>query len=432
MRPGAWVGGSRPRVWSWDTRIVVTLAGLAVVGWYLAAHPALDESVRSFALGTDFRAYYTAGQMLLGGVSAGFYDLGVQYRWQRSFAPELGDPKYLLAYLYPPFAALPFAALARLPLASAYAVWISIELAQAVIIMQLLGRIARWPIGGLHRGALIGSALFLPLGIAVLQGQLSLVLTIGLLASWWALGKGREGRGGIWLGCLLIKPQLLLLPTLVLLAHRRWRALGGLTAASLGALLVSAVIVGPGGLLGYLRLLLAIPSWGDAYGVHPRAMFTWRGSLDRLLATDGSALVDLGWAHGATAAVAAVWWIWRGQWSPASPHFDLQWAALVLATLFTSPHGNSHDLSLLLVPGTLAIRYLQSSQSATRLRAGWSVGYVALIIVVDAALLRDPGRAADLVVGLTGVALAAIGVAASRWHAVPRLSSGSKIGGSRS
>src|SRR5919199_1371655 len=94
-----------------DSAAPVRLAGvfllwLVVFAAFLRAQTE-DSGIRSHVLGLDFRAYYTAGRMVLGGVKADFYALPTQYLWQRGFAPEVPDPSRLLPFLNPPFVAAP-------------------------------------------------------------------------------------------------------------------------------------------------------------------------------------------------------------------------------------------------------------------------------------------------------------------------------------
>jgi hypothetical protein len=95
-------------------------------------------------------------------------------------------------------------------------------------------------------------------------------------------------------------------------------------------------------------------------------MHTWRGFLHLHLGTDDVVQVQMWWLLGVLAALGLLLWGWRGLWRASSPRFDLQWALLVGVALFTAPHANFHDLSLLLVPGALVARYLLARRPATR------------------------------------------------------------------
>ena len=50
-------------------------------------------------------------------------------------------------------------------------------------------------------------------------------------------------------------------------------------------------------------------------------------------------------------------WSWRGKWQPAETKFDLQFALTVVVTLLASPHLNTHDLTMWILAGALALNY---------------------------------------------------------------------------
>ena len=57
---------------------------------------------------------------------------------------------------------------------------------------------------------------------------------------------------------------------------------------------------------------------------------------------------------GQLAALAAVAWLWRGRWEPASPSFALRFALTLVLGLLLSPHLNPHDDLLLVPAGAIA------------------------------------------------------------------------------
>lgn len=343
---------------------------------------AQSMGTRRFLLAVDFRAYYTAGRMVLGGVGSDFYDIAIQRQWQRAFAPEVSDPSRLMPFVNPPFAAGFLAPIAALPLETAYLVWALFNVALLSLTCHLLVDALRS--AGLRTKfvALATVLTFLPVWMTVIQGQLSFVLVLALLLGWRSLRSGRDLQGGLWLSVLMVKPQLLLVPALALAWQRRVLALSGLALGAAALLAASLLLVGWQGLEGYVRLLVAASSWGDAYTMHPQAMHTWRGFLHLLLGTDDGAQVQVWWLLGIALALGVLLWAWRGPWSTSSSRFDLQWALLVLATLFTSPHANFHDLSLLLVPGILVARCTACGEES-----GWrKYGLVALPLLGYAAV----------------------------------------------
>jgi hypothetical protein len=83
------------------------------------------------------------------------------------------------------------------------------------------------------------------------------------------------------------------------------------------------------------------------------------------------------WLAGLLLTGVALLVAWRGSWTPAAPRFDLQWALLIVATIFSSPHLNAHDCSLLLMAGALIGRFLTHTP-VTRTIYGWLVALLIL------------------------------------------------------
>ena len=114
-----------------------------------------------------------------------------------------------------------------------------------------------------------------------------------------ALDRRDDARGGFWLFVLTLKPQVMLLPLVFSIVHRRWRLLASATAFGVAAL----VLAGAG--LGW-RIwcdYLANPPRLERFFAHgtPQYMVSLRGLLALVLgaAADGS---------GAARAQAALVW----------------------------------------------------------------------------------------------------------------------------
>jgi hypothetical protein len=324
--------------------------------WLSVSNPANTRLV-----GLDFRAFYAAGRMLLEG--ADLYDLAQQWQWQQRLWPELTHPSQVLFIPYPPFDVLPMALVAMLPLEWAFGMWLAAETVLLAMLGWLLVNSLEDVTSRTRVLVLVSVLTSLPVLLTLLHGQLSFSLALAALLAWRSFKQGREARGGVWLALLLIKPQFILVPLLLLLFKRRWRALGGMLGG-IGALsLLSVVIVGPKGIVDYVRLLAAASKWGDENGIHPQAMHSWRSFLHRAMQTDAAADVQLLWLAGVGITLLLLVWSVRGEWKPSSTRFDLQWAMLLFAITLCSPHTNAHDLSLLLVACGLVVNFVRQTPS---------------------------------------------------------------------
>ncbi|HEX8234368.1 MAG TPA: glycosyltransferase family 87 protein [Abditibacteriaceae bacterium] len=332
----------------------VPFAGAA--WWLSVSNPANHRLV-----GLDFRAFYAAGRMLLEG--ANLYDLAQQWQWQQRLWPELTHPSQVLFIPYPPFDVLPMALVAMLPVERAFGVWLVAE----TVLLALLGWLLVNSLGNVAwRTRVLVLAMVLtslPVLLTLLHGQLSFSVALCSLLAWRSFKQEHAATGGMCLALLLIKPQFILVPLLLLVFKRQWRALGAMLGGIGMLSLLGVVIVGPTGMINYVRLLAAASKWGDANGVHPQAMHSWRSFLHRALQTDAAADVQLLWLGGAGITLLLLAWSFRGEWKPQSAHFDLQWAMLLFAITFCSPHTNAHDLCLLLVACALVVRFLRHSAS---------------------------------------------------------------------
>jgi hypothetical protein len=199
---------------------------------------------------------------------------------------------------------------------------------------------------------ILGAASFLPMWTALWQGQLSLVVLLGVVCSALAFRGGRDVLAGLSLSLLLCKPHLIGVPVLFLLLQGRHRALLGLALGAGAAALVSLATVGPGGVTAWMALGRELMDIGDLYGIHPRRMYTLRSLLHLLMRSDGLGPVLLPWVAGSVLLLATCAWFWRKPLAGA--RFGLALGASIVVGLLISPHGYKHDL-VLAAPAALAL-----------------------------------------------------------------------------
>lgn len=340
--------------------------------WYIGIN------ARFFLLGTDFRAFYTGGLMLLNGIRSDFYSLSTQYNWQHTFMPEMSSQNQLMPFIYAPFVALPMAFLAHLPFEKAYILYMLWNIALLVALCFLSIRILKTADTKIKALVVVMGVTFLPILIAIIQGQLSLLLTVVLLNAWLTLRSGNRVQCGLWLSLLLVRPHLIILPLFVFVLKRQVRVLLGIALGSAFLFLLSFLLVGWDGLRGYIDLLLSAFNWGDAYAIHPQKMHSWRGFINLVFNTNHlSGMPLILWLLGLVFAIALFLLAWRKHLNPKTDHFSLQWAILILVMLFTSPHVNFHDVSLLVVPGILVTLYVTKQNQDVK----WSTLLTSLLFL---------------------------------------------------
>jgi Glycosyltransferase family 87 len=310
-----------------------------------------SRGVEGFVLVADLRAFLGAADMAAAGAWDSLYDLDAQVAWQQRRFPSV-DRSTLLVFANPPFVARLLEPLAGRSTSAAYGL---VLVANLLLLLASL-RLVYGALDGLEPAArrllLLGILSFVPVSVALMQGQLSPLLLLGVTGGWVALRRGRGLRGGLALSLLLVKPQLLAIPALFLVAHRRGWALLGLTGGSLLWFGLGVSGAGLDGHRAWARLGSALVEGGHAYGIDPKRMYTLRSALHVLAGSDAFDAVRGPWLAGSLAVVAALLWTWR---RPASERaFDLRYGATLVASVLLSLHAYVHDL-VILIPAAAAL-----------------------------------------------------------------------------
>jgi hypothetical protein len=368
-------------------------------------------------IGVDFVTLYAAG-WLYRFDPGNLYDFGTQGALQAALVhAELAGTNPTIS---PPWVAQAYAALTRLPLVFAFALWTAVTLLCVGIALEWgLRRLAPEDLAraGLARSqaaVLVLSSLPFVEGLQVGQNHgLTLLLTTGAAAATLA---GRFGLAGALAGCLIYKPHFALGFLIVWCAWRRTAAIAGFLAVA-GAWCGSALVArGLAPFLAYADLsrhLLRLPY---AEGFPAFLMVTPFGLLTTLLPE--TALPVLGplvhLLFGALAAGLAAFAFAQRNLPVASRR-----ESVVLALVFpllASPYALLHDL-LILFPAFLLLahhrgrsRALLHSAVATwcgatllpMLGSPLGIALVALVPIAflvanrDAFTWREPARAAGV------------------------------------
>ena len=314
---------------------------------------------------TDFVLTYFGAYMIRKGEGPKLYDLREQERVKNSLFKHPNP----LVYEHPPFEALLFTPLAGLPFRGAYLIWGIVNTAIWLVLSYVLRPHAPVPKDMVGYFALW--LLFAPLGVALFQGQTSLVLLLVYTATFLSLKHGHDLKAGCWLGFGLFKFQFVLPFALIYLFRRRWKFLAGflLSAALLGVL--SLIAVGWKGIRGYVSLILNISrkpasvSYGSAVD-----MPTLHGFLYAVLGNRLSvgALTLLVAVISVFMILLTAWsWVRADRRNPDSA-FDLMFSAALTVSLMTGLHMFTHDFSPLMLAMLLAAKHFpEPGRSALRL-----------------------------------------------------------------
>src|SRR6185437_9412222 len=302
----------------------------------------------------DLRSFYTAGYMLRTGHSAQIYNYASEQLFQNALVTPV--PR-ALPMMSPPVTALFFVPLSLLSFWHAYAVFAAINLLLLVACIALLNPFltalsARW-----NPAPALLVLSFLPAAIALLMGQLSILLLLIYCACFVALRSDRNFVAGLILSLALIKFQVALPIAALFLLWRQWRFIAGFLAGAALFTALSIRLVGLATFTAYLHSLFTMTRTvsGDHatqlhFAILPNQMPNLYG-LIFFLARGAT------WSHALIFAAAFLLFLWTIFQKPSLP------LALLTATL-VSYHLFFYDLTLLLLPlSLLADRLLHSPTS---------------------------------------------------------------------
>ena len=317
---------------------------------------------------TDFSVTYIGSRMVYLGLGPKLYDLAEQRKLKRLLLPD-AEP---LIYEHPPFEALLLAPLGALPYKTAYLIWGLINVAIWLMLPYLLRPYAPAPRDDL--GYLVLWLLFAPLGVALFQGQSSLLILLLYSITFIQLKCGRDFRAGAIFGLALFKFQFAIPFVLIFLLLRKWRFIKGFLATATALGVLSLVAVGWHGIISYIHLLLGITTHPDnsSYGA-AIGMATVQGFVHALLGNVLShAAVSLIVAGVSTFLILWTAWRWRKAGLAADGRtFDLMFAAAIVVSLVTGLHMFTHDLSPLMLAMLLVAGHFPGrSQALLRLILG--------------------------------------------------------------
>ena len=244
---------------SWTKRLWLAAAGIAIfiatVWTARALRPSAEPDGSGFGL--DFIAFYTAGNFVDHGRLGDLYDLDAVHQFQRELAAanhfDLG--RAYGPWWNPPFYALAFAPLARLPYPAASATWIGLNLicfaVACVLMRRILPRQTHWQTSTLLPVLAVVSAPFI-LAVSHAQNTCTSLLLLALTVTLWRAR--RPALTGLVGGLMFYKPQVAFVLALVIAMDSGWRAVAGYAITGTILLAINLLTL-PGTLTDYFRRL---------------------------------------------------------------------------------------------------------------------------------------------------------------------------------
>lgn len=326
--------------------------GAAMLVGLLACYAALFWRTGANVIGWDYFFSYTYSRMVVTGAGKLIYDSAVVGHLERALAYPVEVPHGVILNIYPTFYAVALAPLALLPYTLSYFVWLALDcflLAGALYFVEDFAMLSR-------RNALIlrvAAVLSFPVLVALLQGQPTLLILALLIIGFSALRAGHEVVAGAALAVTLIKPQYAPAFLLLLLVRRHYRALGGFAMAACCLFIIPVPILGLSTIPQYLRALVTASHWGrHDVGFDPSLNRGFWGLTQLLMPSPASTAVAV------VLSLAAI--LVLGYCALRSASVDIPFAIAVTVALLISPHVLIHDLSFLLIPVAVALRYREA------------------------------------------------------------------------
>lgn len=303
---------------------------------------------------TDFSLTYVGAKIVQQGLGSRLYDLALQKQVRDSLFQHPNP----LFFEHPPFEALLLSPFAALPFRTAYVLWGFLN--ATVWLLLILFMRPHFPAPREDLGYVALGLLFAPLGVALFQGQSSLLLLALYSAAFVLLQQKHDLAAGAALGLGLFKFQFVLPFVLIFLLRKQWRFLGGFCVSAALLAILSLLATGWHGIVTYVRFLLAIGttpqnlSYGSAVDMPTIHGFVYAmagGKIGRL-----GLSITVG-----VLSVALLLFIARKWKEPRGRTADnLMFAAAVAGSLLSGSHMFTHDFSPLLLAMFLAWASLPS------------------------------------------------------------------------
>jgi hypothetical protein len=300
------------------------------VAYFSMAYP---DAIRGRA---DFCMLYTAGFMVRTGHAAELYD----YEANAKFQAQVVSPSHgAMPFNHLAYEAFIFSPLSLLTYAAAYKTFLAINLGLMLFSFQMLFRFLRRLRYIWRYLPAMCFLCFLPAGIALFQGQDSILLLALLVCSFVAIKADHNYRAGIFVGLTLFKFQFGIPIALLYLAWRKWRVVSAFVVTAIIEVLASFALTGVNGFLSYPTYLLSMSSGLTTsgaqlrYGTYPLAMPNIFGLV---FAIAGNHTLI-------TVIISCVVIAWASRRPPSFP-------LAVAVAMLVSYHGLIHDATILIIP----------------------------------------------------------------------------------
>ena len=299
-------------------------------------------------LAIDYCAFWSAGKIANDNGYAQVYSLDQLWAVQKPIVSKymLPDQYAPVPVPYLPVFIIPFQLFAVLDVISGFWVWTIFNIIASVAYLWFFIKRTS-PTGLIKKRYMFLCLLSLPMFLDIFQGQVNVWLMICVGEFLRNALDEKPFRAGLWLGGLLLKPQILIFIIPALFFKRYFRIFYGFAASSLFLGLVSFLLGGVGSLEKLTQLLIGYS--GGLPSNYPESMMNWR-----MIALDVNAITrsTLGWWIAIPCMVATFVLILYVGWfffPPDVKKFPAAILGIFAATFLITWHSH-FSMSILLIP----------------------------------------------------------------------------------
>lgn len=358
---------------------LILAVGLWSVYLWTLATPGLHDRNGNLK-GTDFLHFYTLGSLAAEHRGADLYNMNEEAAQSAARVPQAAGIRYLP--LYPPQVSLLFLALAHLSYGWSLAVWWSINTILYGLccckLWQACPNLREY--GGLVALAAIAYPAFFHL---IAWGQTSALALGCFTVTFFLLRERRNFLAGLFLGCLIFKPQLALAAAVVFVAIGAWAVVAGALISATAQLGLGVLYYGFGPLRQWLATLAKVRSVVPWLEPRPYQTHSLRTFWSMLIAWPGLAMA-LYLLSTITILVFTVL-IWK---RATTVPLGLRFAVLLLATALVAPHLTVYDLVILAPAFLLAADWMAGQTEPERPHSFGTLLYMIYVLPLFGPLAR--------------------------------------------
>lgn len=326
-------------------------------------------------IGGDYCQYLGGGRVANAYGYAHIYDLQLPRQAQGGNLSPATDssPTWVLPFPYLPVFVLPFQLFSLLTPDLAFWTWTAANL--AALFLYLRSFLRRLDLQPAPKRLWLMIFVSLPVYMNLMNGQVNVWLVVCVGEFMIALFNRQPFRAGLWLGGLLLKPQLLILIGLLLLVRRSWQILAGLAASSGVLAIVSTLMIGPSGLVQMLKIWIGTAN--APTGIWVEGMMNWR-MLGLHLSNISNPWIGWGFAGlGTLATLIVTLYVWRQPFDSLSPSFPIALLGILAATSMITWFAHIHEAVFLIPP----LVYLYQARQLPNKVLDWWVFFPASMFV---------------------------------------------------